>query len=59
MKANSVVKTLTANTLPDVKAEAIVAFLADTVEAAKGYTYTNKLANINAKTLDENRHKAI
>ena len=47
------------NTLPDVKTEAIVAFLADTVEAAKRDTYTNKLANINAKTLNENRHKAI
>ena len=59
MKANAVVKTVTRNTLPDVKAEAIVAFLADTVEAAKRDTYTNKLANIKAKTLDENRHKAI
>ena len=38
------------NTLPDVKAEAIVAFLADTVQAAKRDTYTNKLANIKAKT---------
>ena len=48
-----------ANTLPDVKTEAIVAFLANTVEAAKRDTYINKLANIKAKTLDENRHKAI
>ena len=53
------VKTLTGNTLPDVKAEAIVAILADTVEAEKRDTYTNKLSNIKAKTLDENRHKAI
>ena len=59
MKANAVVKTLKRNTLPDVKAEAIVAFLADTVEAAKRDTYTNKLANRKAKKLDENRHKAI
>ena len=44
------------NTLPDVKAKAIVAFLADTVRRAQRETYTNKLANIKAKTLDEMRH---
>ena len=44
------------NTLPDVKAQAIVAFLADTVEEAQRETYTNKLANIKANTLDEMRH---
>ena len=44
------------NTLPDVKAQAIVAFLADTVERAQRETYCNKLANIKANTLDEMRH---
>ena len=44
------------NTLPDVKAKAIVAFLADTVRRAQRETYTNKLANIKAKALDEMRH---
>ena len=43
-------------TLPDVKAEAILFLLADTVEGAEGETYTNKLANIKAKTLDEMQH---
>ena len=43
-------------TLPDVKAEAIVAFLADRVEGAQRKTYTNKVANIKARTLDEIRH---
>ena len=45
-----------AYTLSDVKSEAIVAFLADTVEGAQRETYTNKLANVKAKTLDEIRH---
>ena len=44
------------NTLPDVKAKAVVAFLADTVEGAQRETYTNKLAYIKAKTLDEMRN---
>ena len=44
------------NTMPDVKAQAIVAFLADTEEGAQCETYTNKLVNIKAKTLDEMRH---
>ena len=43
-------------TLPDVKDEAIGTFLADTVQRAQRETYTNKLANIKAKTLDEMRH---
>ena len=43
-------------TLPDVKAQAIVAFLADSVKGAQRETYTNKLANIKAKTLDEMPH---
>ena len=43
-------------TPPDVKAKAIVAFLADTVEGAERETYMNKLANIKAKTPDEMRH---
>ena len=45
-----------ANTLPDVKAKAIVAFLADTVQAAQRETYTNKLANIKTKKVDQMRH---
>ena len=44
------------NTLPDVKAQAIVAFLADSVKGAQRETYTNKLANIKVKTLDDMRH---
>ena len=48
-------KTL-AYTLSDVKSEAIVAFLAALVEGAQREKYTNKLANIKAKTLDEIRH---
>ena len=44
------------DTLPDVNAEAIVAFPVDTVEGAQRETDTNKLANIKAKTLDEMRH---
>ena len=43
------------NTLPHVKAQAVIAFLADTIEGAQRETYTNKLANIKAKTLDEMR----
>ena len=43
-------------TLPDVKAQAIVASLADTIEGAQRETYTNKLANIKAKTLDQMGH---
>ena len=43
-------------TLPDVKAQAIVPFLPDTIEGAQRETYTIKLANIKAKTLDQTRH---
>ena len=43
------------NTLSYVKAQAGIAFLADTIEGAQRETYTNKLANIKAKTLDEMR----
>ena len=44
------------DTLADVKTQAIVAFLAHTVEEAQRETYTNKLANIKANTLGKMRH---